>query len=106
MAAEEGLERFDGVIAQVLVVNRVEKSLLDHVDQVGDLEHKHAIRGQQVVDAFGHTSQIVRMGKHVIRSDKSRKAPLSPNLSGKFRSKERWKSLNARFCCLLRNLTR
>ena len=57
------VERADGVIAEVLVVDGVEEHLLDDVEQIRHLEGEQSIRREQFADAVGHLGETSPSGR-------------------------------------------
>ena len=63
---EERHQGLDGVVVEVLVVDRVEKGLLENVDQVGHFEDEDAIRREQLRHAAHHRGEVVDVRGHVV----------------------------------------
>ena len=65
-AAKQPIERGQREVAQVLVVDRVELAVVEHVLDVRHLDHRHAVRLQQRPDAGDEAVQIGDVGEHVV----------------------------------------
>ena len=85
---EERHERLDRVIIQMLVVNRVEQRLLEHIDQVRNLKDKHAVRREQGADSLHNAFQIVDISEDIVSGNDFRLAILSSNLLCQFRAEK------------------
>src|SRR5262249_27026271 len=93
--AEKAVEWFDRVIAQMLVIDRVEDHVVHQVDEVGDFEAENAVAGKQLVNAVGHVGEIVGVGKHVVGGDEGGGPALPADLPGELGGEERRHRLDA-----------
>ncbi len=66
VAAEQPVQGRQRVVAEVLVVDRVELALGDHVAHVRRLEDRHAIVGQQQLEAADEAVEVGNVGEHVV----------------------------------------
>ena len=48
VSSKEFLQRLDGMVGKVFVVNRIEKGLLVNINQIGNFEYKNPVRCQKV----------------------------------------------------------
>ena len=57
------------MVRDMLVIDRVEHHIVDHVDDVGDLEHEGAVIGEQQADALHDIRHVVDMGEDVVGAE-------------------------------------
>lgn len=87
-ALEEGHQRRHRVIGNVLVIDRVEQQVRQHVDQVRDFEHEHAFVSQQAMNAVDETRQIRCVRKDIVRAHQCGRAMFAPQVVGEVRREE------------------
>ena len=89
VTSKERNQRAHAVVAEVLVIDRVEQCLLDHVRQVGHLEHEAPVARQQQSHRFNDAGEIVDVREYVVRSDAFRRTHLSPDAVAHLRVEKR-----------------
>ena len=85
----------EGIIAQMLVIDGVVLQALHQPDQIMRLGNEHAVRGEQIEDAFHDCVHILDMGKAVRGRDHARSAVLAPHVGGHGRSEVALQGRNA-----------
>src|SRR6266436_3829599 len=94
------------MIAQVLVIDRIEEQLLYNVHEIRNLEHEHPVWSQHLANPISHVGQTVRMGENVIRSNHSRLPASRFDLLRQLKTEKGRQRFYPRPGSLLRNLHR
>ena len=63
------LHRAHGIIAEVLVIDRVELQLVDEIAHIWRLDHGDATRLEQALDAEGKSVRVGNMGEDIVGVD-------------------------------------
>ena len=69
VAGAQAMDRGQREVAQVLVIDGVELSMVDEVPHVGHLDNRDAVRRQQRREAPGETRQVRHVGEDVVGVD-------------------------------------
>ena len=69
MTPAKRLDRAHGIVAEVLVVDRVEFQLGDEIAHIRRLDHGNAVRLEQPLDAAGESIGIGNMREDVVGVD-------------------------------------
>src|SRR4029077_16995204 len=66
VAGKQRLQRGHGVITEVLVVNEIELTAVDHIFDVTHLQHRHTLRLEEPGDAAHEAVEIGNVGENVV----------------------------------------
>ena len=69
VAAEQRVERLERVVEKMLVINLVERDVLDDRFRVQELHDEHAVRRERTANAVGNRMQILEVEKHACSVD-------------------------------------
>ncbi len=75
MAAEEVIERGERVVAEVLVIDRIELAVVDHLLDVRRLDHRDAVLLEEDADPLHDAVEVRHMGEHIVRVHDVRALP-------------------------------
>src|SRR5215471_10296664 len=85
----------------MLVVDRIEESLLKNINQVRDLKCKDTVRSQQASDALDDAAQIINVGEDIVAGDHFGGSVLCANVSRHFWREKGRPGLNSFASCFL-----
>ncbi len=99
---EELVQRRHREVAEVLVVDGVELPLVDEVEQVGTLDDRHTVVGEQQVDAVDESVEVLDVREDVVAQKHVSLLPLLFQLARQVRGEEGVHRLDTRFLGHLR----
>src|SRR5688572_28720210 len=76
MTFKERSQWFYRVITEMLMIDRVEQRLFEHIKQIGNFEDERSILRQQSFYRLNKAVKIVDVSKYVIRSDYCRRTAI------------------------------
>ncbi len=88
MASEHVLDRFEGQIREVLVVDRVELDLFEQVEHVGELDGRDSLGLEHEADALDEVVEVGHVGQHVVADHEIGSHPVGDDLVRRVHAEE------------------